>query len=170
MHARPDLLNPIDDHALTRIQPIADHPQGPNLVANVNRFNAHGVVTVHSGHLIAALQFGNGLLGNKQGAMECFNGNTHFAVLSGAKNVARIREQSCGLNGAGALVDLAPGKGVLSPVWIDCSVGENQLQRRRGVSRFVLFRKPEIFLLAHRESDLDRVNSRNGGHGVRAPG
>src|SRR5260370_41279428 len=64
MRARTNLLNPVHDHAITAIQPIANHPQGPNLVANVNRLNADGVVTVHSGHLIAALQFGNGLLGN----------------------------------------------------------------------------------------------------------
>src|SRR5580658_9490814 len=88
VHARRDLLKPIDDHALTRIQPIADHPQGADLVANVNRFNANGVVTVHGGHLIAALQLGDGLLTNQHCAMECFNGNTHFAVLSRAQNVA----------------------------------------------------------------------------------
>src|SRR4029077_17249080 len=87
VHARCDLLNPVDDHALTRVQPIADDPERPNLVANVNRLNAHGVVTVHSGHLIAALQLGNGLLRNKQGAMECFDCNAHFAVLSRAQNV-----------------------------------------------------------------------------------
>src|SRR5258708_5137474 len=92
MHAGRDLLNPVDDHTLTRIQPIANHPQGPNLVANVNRFDAHDLVTVHSGHLIAALQLGNSLLWNKQGTRKCFNGNTHLAVLSGAQNVARIRE------------------------------------------------------------------------------
>ena len=37
------------------------------------------------------------------------------------------------------------------------SAGEDQLQRRLGVSRFVLFREPEIFLLAYRECDLNRV-------------
>src|SRR5690242_14142513 len=99
--------------------------------------------------------------------MDCFNGNAHFAVLSGAQDVARIREQSCGLNRAGTLVHLAPGKGVLSLVWINGSVGESQLQRRRGVGWFVLLREPQIFLFAYRESDLDRVNRRNGGYGVR---
>src|SRR5580704_3031621 len=79
VHARRDLLNSVDDHSVTRIQPIADHPQGPDLVANVNRFNAHGVVAVHGGHFIAALQLGNGLLRNEQGARERFNGNTHLA-------------------------------------------------------------------------------------------
>src|SRR5579862_3840050 len=92
MHARTDLLNPIDDHALTRIQPIANHPGGPHLVANVDRLNAHGVVTINSGDLIAPLQLGNGLLRNKQSAMKRFDGDTHLTVLSGAQNVARIRE------------------------------------------------------------------------------
>ena len=89
------------------------------MVANVYRFDAHDVITVHSGYLIAALQLRNGLLRNKQGAMQGFNGNAHFAVLSGPQNVARIREQACGLDGAGALVDLARGEGVLTLVWID---------------------------------------------------
>jgi hypothetical protein len=50
---------------------------------------------------------------------------------------------------------------------MNASVGENQFQRRHRVGRFALFRQPEIFLLAYRESDLDRVNSGNGGYGVR---
>ena len=42
-------------------------------------------------------------------------------------------------------------------VWMNGSVGENQLQGRHGVGRLALLREPEIFLLAYRESDLDRV-------------
>jgi len=127
VHAGRDLLNAVDDHAVTRIQPIADHPQGSNLLANVDRLNVDGVVAVQSGYLIAALQLRDGLLRNKQRVMQCFNCNAHFAVLAGPQNVARIREQSCGLNCAGTLVDLASGKGVLSLEWINGSVGENQL-------------------------------------------
>jgi Permease MlaE len=65
------------------------------------------------------------------------------------------------------LVDLPPGKGVLSLVRVGRTVGENQLQRRRGVGWLVLLREPEIFLFAHRESDLDRIDRRNGCNGVR---
>src|ERR1700722_1292090 len=86
MHAGTNLLNPVDDHALARIQPVANHPQRANLVANVDRFNAHSVVAIHSGHLIGALQLGNSLLRNKQSAIERFDCNAHFAVLSGAQN------------------------------------------------------------------------------------
>ncbi len=99
--------------------------------------------------------------------MKCFNRNADFAILSGPQNVARIRKQSCGLDGAGALVDLPPGKGVPSLVRIDSSIGENQLQWRRGVSRFVLLREPEVFLFTDCEYDLYRVNRRNGGYRVR---
>src|SRR5579863_251059 len=110
MHARTDLLNPIDDHALTRIQPIPNHPGEPNLVANVDRLNAHGVVTINSGDLIAALQLGHGLLRNKQSATKRFDGDAYLAVLSGAQNVARIREQAISFNSTGALVHLTPRK------------------------------------------------------------
>src|ERR1700733_14092149 len=50
---------------------------------------------------------------------------------------------------------------------MNASVGENQLQRRHWVCRFSLFREPEIFLLAYRESDFDRVKAGNRGYGVR---
>src|SRR4029077_16118776 len=131
------------------------------------RLYAHYVITVHSGYFITPLQLRNSLLRNKQRPMEGFNGNTHFAVLSWPQNVAWVREESCGLDGAGTLVHLAPGKGVLSVLWIDRSVGEDQLQRRRGVGWLVLLREPKIFLLAYRECDFDRVNGRNSGYGVR---
>ena len=51
--------------------------------------------------------------------MECFNGNANFAVLSGTQNVARVREQSCGLNSARALVDLSSCEGIFALVLVD---------------------------------------------------
>src|SRR4029077_565454 len=131
------------------------------------RLYAHYVITVHSGYFITPLQLRNSLLRNKQRPMEGFNGNTHFAVLSWPQNVAWVREESCGLDGAGTLVHLAPGKGVLSLVWKHRSVGEHQLQRRCRIRWLVLFREPEIFLLADRECDLTGVNRGNGRYGVR---
>ncbi len=99
--------------------------------------------------------------------MQRFDWNTHFAVLSGSQNIAGIRKQACGLNGARTLADLTPGESKPALVWMNASVGENQLQGRHRVGRFALLREPEIFLLAYRESDLDRVKGGNRGYGVR---
>jgi hypothetical protein len=72
--------------------------------------------------LQAAVDQARGQLADKQCIMQGFNLNPHLAVLSGAENVARIREQPCDLDCAGALVDLAPGKGEFPLVRIDGSV------------------------------------------------
>src|SRR5258708_2844718 len=98
--------------------------------------------------------------------MQRFDGNTHLAVLSGSQNITGIRKQARGLNGTRTLADLTPRESKPALVWMNASVRENQLQRRHRVGRLALFREPEIFLLAYRESDLDRVKSGDGGHGV----
>ena len=92
MHSRPDLLNPFDDHALSRLDSIADDPEGADLVADGDRLNAHRVVLVHGRDLIAALEFGDGLLRNKQGIVDGFNRDPHFPVLPRAENITRIVE------------------------------------------------------------------------------
>src|SRR5580704_11727890 len=107
------------------------------------------------------------MLRNKQRMVQRLDWNTHLAVLSGSQNIAGIRKQARGLNGARTLADLTPRESEPALVWMNASVSENQLQGRHGVGRFALFREPEIFLLAYRESDLDRVKSGNRGHGVR---
>src|SRR5580700_5880297 len=99
--------------------------------------------------------------------MQRFDWHTYLAVLSGSQNIAGIRKQACGLNGACTLADLTPRESEPALVWMNASVGENQLQGRHRVGRFALLREPEIFLLAYRESDLDRVQGGNRGYGVR---
>src|SRR5579862_6364781 len=99
--------------------------------------------------------------------MQRFDRNTHLAVLSGPEDIAGIRKQARSLNGARTLTDLTPRKSKPALVWMNASVGENQLQRRHRVGRFALLRQPEIFLLANRESDLNRVQGGNRGYGVR---
>jgi hypothetical protein len=159
MHAGRNLLDPVDDHALARLQSIANQPQRINLLTNVYRLNVYRVVAIHNGDLIAALQFGDSLLRNKYCAVDCFNCNAHLAVLSRAQKVARIWKRSCDFNCAGALVNLAIGKGELSLVWINGSVGENQLEWRRRFGWSPLSGNPEIFLLAYGEIDLDGIKS-----------
>src|SRR5580704_14252643 len=107
------------------------------------------------------------MLRNKQRMVQRLDWNTHLAVLSGSQNIAGIRKQARGLNGARTLADLTPRESKPAFVWMNASVGENQLQRRHWVCRFSLFREPEIFLLAYRESDFDRVKGGNRGYGVR---
>src|SRR5580658_1953995 len=60
-----NLLGPLDNHALARFQPIADHPHRADSIANFDRLNAHRVFVVNDGHLIAALQLRDGWLRNK---------------------------------------------------------------------------------------------------------
>jgi hypothetical protein len=119
----------------------------------------HSVVLVHDGDLIAALQFGDGLLRNKQCAMQGFDGNPHLAVLSGRRMLPGFGNRPVtSIAPVPWLVDLPTGEGKLSLMRMNGSVGKNQFQRRYRIGRFALFRKPEIFLFADCESDLDRVN------------
>src|ERR1700722_19020345 len=64
LHAGSDVLGPLGNDAPTRLQSFADYPHRSHLVADLDLLNAHRVLVVEYGDLVAALQLRHSALGD----------------------------------------------------------------------------------------------------------
>ena len=153
LHSLANLLHAFGDHALARLEALADDPLRADAVAHLDESNVHFVVAIHDRNLIAALKFIHRALRNQKSAGLHSQRRADPTVLAGPQGVSRIREQSRHPDGAGPDVDLAIRK-VESPVLrIDGPIRQNELQPQplplsvQGGRCRVAPVKVEIFLL-----------------------
>src|SRR5580704_13380391 len=94
LHAGFDVLGALGNDALTGLQSFADYPHGSHLVADFDLLNAHRVLVVQHGNLMAALQFRHSALGDEQCASVGPNGCANLAILPWPQPIAGVREES----------------------------------------------------------------------------
>src|SRR5262249_35643699 len=87
------LLDSLCHHVFAWLQPVRDDPLVANNLTDSDGTNAHLVVSVHDGDLVRTLQFGNGPLWDKEGAVLDSNHRADFAITAGLQNVCWIREE-----------------------------------------------------------------------------
>src|SRR6516164_5796396 len=92
LHARPDLLDSLDDDALARFNAFANDPIVGERFTKGHGSNAHLVISTDNGQLARALQIEDRLLRNKERSLLRLNCRSYSAVLTGSQNVARIRK------------------------------------------------------------------------------
>ena len=85
---------------------------------------------IDHGHLVIALQFGDGALRDQQSAGFYPRDRAYLGVLPGPQNIAGVREKRRQLNGAGRLIHLAVGEEEPAFLRVGAAVGKDQIQRQ----------------------------------------
>ncbi len=158
------LLDALDNHPLARPQPLVNHPLRPNRLGGFHRTGFHGVIGLHDGDQLAALDFTDRPLRHQQSARLGLHRRPHPGELAGAQQVFRVGEQRGDLDRAGFDIDLAVGEEELPAFRVDAAVGQNQLQRRLSFGIVAVGLGPgeaQILLFAQGDESLDRVDLGN---------
>src|SRR5438876_10657263 len=90
LHSRTHLLHAFGNHAFATLQPFRDNPISADTVADLDRTDAHFVLTVRHRYLIATLQLRDCTLRHKQRVLLDSDDRSNFTVPSGAQNISRI--------------------------------------------------------------------------------
>src|ERR1700722_9864561 len=83
LRAGPDVLGALGNDALPRFQSLTHHPHRSHLVVDLHLLDAHRVLVVKDGDLIATLQLRHSALGDEQCACVGADGCADLAVLPG---------------------------------------------------------------------------------------
>jgi hypothetical protein len=162
-HSRANLLRSFGDDLLAGLQSLADDPVAADTLADGDRTDVDFVLGRDDCHQVLALDFGDGTLRHDERAFLNRHRGTHLAVLAGAEEVLRVREQRGDLEGAGAGVHLPVEQQKLSGLGVEGSVDEDQFERCRLAGSGSFGGDLEIFALADVEIDPDRIDGRHGG-------
>ncbi len=101
-----DLLQAFDNDELSRADAAFDNPHRTHSLADIDRPDGHLVVASYHGNLIGSLEFRNGPLWNKQGAVPCFPGGAHSSELARTQNVVGIGKCANHSDAAGCHIHL----------------------------------------------------------------
>lgn len=168
LHARPDLLDSLDDNALAGFNALTNDPVVFHGLAEGHGPNDHLVIAADHGHLARALLIEDRLLRYKQRSMVDVNGGAHSAVLAGAQNIAGIRKEPGDAYGPRLDVDLAVRKVHLAFLRECSPVGKNEFELHAGAGFEKLFRSRkftlarEVLLFADGEIDFHWIQRRDG--------
>ncbi len=141
---------------------MLNHPQAVDLLAHLDRPDVHLLIRADHGHLITALQFHHGALGDQQRARLDAPLTAHAGELPRPEEVPRIGEEDGDLDRAGLDIHLPIGEGDPARLRVPAAVGQDQLDRPAGGVP-PLPGAGQVLLLAHRDVDLDGIHAGHGG-------
>ena len=142
--------------------PCSDDPEGADALADLDLSKVHGLVGSDHRDLVDALHILDGPLRNEERAFLRVDDRAHLRVLAGAQEIARVREYSPDVDGAGRLPDRAVQDRDRPPVGVTRPVGQGDLEVVLPLAVTAGYRaalaKSQILLLADRELDVDRID------------
>src|SRR6266850_6784974 len=160
-------VDSLDDDPLARLQPLSNDPEGADALADLDRSKVHRLVGSDHGDLVDALLVQDGPLRNEQRAFFRVDDGAHLRVLAGAQEIARVREHAPDADSAGRRPDRAIQDRDRSPIGVRRSIGQGELEVVLPLavtpSQRAALPQSQIFLLADRELDVDRVDLRDRG-------
>src|SRR5258708_37340207 len=153
-------VDSLDDDPLARLQPLLDDPEGADALSDLDLPKVHCLLGSDHRDQVHALLVQDGPLRNEQRLFPGSYEGAHLRVLAGAQEVARVREHSPDVDGAGRLPDRAVQDRGPPPVRVGRSVGQGELEVALllAVAQRAALPPPQILLLADGELDVDRVD------------
>src|SRR5580704_10068578 len=158
-----ELLQPLDNNLLTRLEAVFNNPHRPDRLAGLHGAYVDFVIVADNRHLIAPLRLRDGALRQQQSAFFYVGFDTHTSVLAGTENVAGIGKGCNDANRARAWIHLPVRKQDLAFLRVDPAVSKDQFDRGTvktdsvcAGSGVALLLCDEILMFVNREKSLDR--------------
>src|SRR5437764_3001713 len=147
-HLHPALhpREPLGDDAVARLQAFFDDPVAADALPHLHGLDRDDVVRADDADLLEPLQLVDGALRHDQRRAADVRHGADARVLAGAQDVAGIREDADGGDGAGLHVDVAAGEGDVALAREDAAVREDQLEL--GVAHGRVALELQVLLLA----------------------
>src|SRR5438093_1288731 len=114
--ARLDLLNSLDDDALSGAQTLLDDPETADAIPGLDRPDFDLVARTDDGDLVEALKLRHCALGNEDRALLDVRRRANLRVLAGAQQMARVGEDPFDLDCARLHVHVAIGQDGITPL------------------------------------------------------